>query len=72
MKEEWVPLPIDNGGNPGGNNIFISGIYGYYLDDFHTNRTGCLILIQGSGDVRAGYFNVMVEYGHDHVVLMIY
>ena len=46
-KEVFVPLPEDNQGRPGANNIFIS-------EDFYQNAEKCLICIQGTGEVRAG------------------
>ena len=44
MEEVWLPTPV-----PGGPkcNIFVS-------NDFYTNTDRCLILIQGTGSVRAG------------------
>jgi len=45
--EQWLPLPEDNKGEKGSNNIFLS-------PDFETNTKKCVICIQGSGEVRAG------------------
>jgi len=44
MQEVWLPTPSPNGAKC---NIFIS-------DDFYTNLDRCLLLIQGTGAVRAG------------------
>lgn len=44
MQEVWLPTPIVNGPK---SNIFVS-------HDFHTNTDRCLVLIQGTGAVRAG------------------
>lgn len=44
MQEVWLPTPVPNGPK---SNIFISA-------DFYTNTDRCLLLIQGTGAVRAG------------------
>jgi hypothetical protein len=44
MQEVWLPTPIENGPK---SNIFVSS-------DFYTNTDRCLVLIQGTGAVRAG------------------
>lgn len=60
MIENFVPLPEDNKGHIGPINIFLSSIFSYLvkiLDDFNENKAGCLVLIQGSGAVRAGIWS---------------
>lgn len=48
MIEKWLPLPEDCEKNEKpANNIFVS-------KDFETNQNKCLVLIQGTGPVRAG------------------
>ncbi len=50
MLEKWLPLPEDNNFGSAAkpaNNIFVSA-------DFYTNPNKCLVLIQGTGPVRAG------------------
>ncbi len=60
MKQKWVPLRRDNDGHKGANNIFVSSAFvvpdNEHVEDFKTNTKGCLVLIQGTGPVRAGYF----------------
>ena len=54
MYEHWIPLPKDNDGKEGCNNIFTTGSLYKNVVDFVENAIGCLTLIQGTGDVRAG------------------
>lgn len=54
MKEDWVPLAADNMGKKGANNIFYSSTLAGRVDDLLRNTRGCVVLIQGTGHVRAG------------------
>ena len=47
MSEQWLPITEGTAPTKGANNIFLSS-------DFYTNTNKCLILIQGTGPVRAG------------------
>ena len=68
MIEEWIPLPEHNDKKKGANNIFVSSkCCNIILEDFTKNKNGCLILIQGTGAVYAGYDNFIVVYGRDIV-----
>ena len=48
MKKIFIPLEIDNENNEGPVPVFIT-------PDYDTNKEKCLIIIQGTGDIRAGY-----------------
>ena len=49
MKMVLIPSAKDNGGKVGPIQIYSSL-------DFCTNKDKCLVIIQGSGKVRAGYY----------------
>ncbi|KAL0485445.1 cotranscriptional regulator FAM172 [Acrasis kona] len=62
MKEVWIPENSDNQCN-----IFLS-------DDFYTNNTAVVVLIQGSGFVRAGQWScgLCLNIGVEHGSMMSY
>ena len=57
MRSLMVPSAEDNNGIEGCVNIYLSskGLDNPHLDDFDSNINKCIFLIQGTGDIRAGY-----------------
>lgn len=49
MERLYVPFACHNNGIDGPVSIFISS-------DYNHNKEKCLILIQGTGQIQAGYF----------------